>query len=239
MSRVFAIVGALVFLSSLVYFGLCYARYFGAEQPWSWEAAWRPLLINLSLFTAFALHHSVFARTPVKTWITRHVPAELERSVYVWIASVLFIVVCAAWQPVPGTLWRGSGGVASVLAIVQIASTLFVLDSARRLDTLALAGVRQAFGGHAVAGPPAPPTADSLLETGPYALVRHPIYLGWFVLVWGAPEMNGTRAAFAAMSCLYLVLAMPFEERDLRRTFGDAYARYQARVRWRVLPGLH
>ncbi len=58
--------------------------------------------------------------------------------------------------------------------------------------------------------------------------VRHPIYLGWFLVVWGAPDMNGTRLAFAAASCFYLLLAITFEERDLRRTFGAAYGQLHA-----------
>jgi protein-S-isoprenylcysteine O-methyltransferase Ste14 len=69
--------------------------------------------------------------------------------------------------------------------------------------------------------------------------VRHPIYLGWFLMVWGAPEMTGTRLVFAAASCVYLLLAIIFEERDLHRTFGTAYQRYARRVRWKVLPGVH
>ena len=32
-------------------------------------------------------------------------PPELERSIYTWAASLLFIAVCAAWQPVPGALY--------------------------------------------------------------------------------------------------------------------------------------
>ena len=43
------------------------------------------------LFTIFALHHSMMARTGAKAWLTRQVPPELERSLYVWISSVLFL----------------------------------------------------------------------------------------------------------------------------------------------------
>jgi hypothetical protein len=63
-------------------------------------------------------------------------------------------------------------------------------------------------------------------EHGPYGLVRHPIYLGWIFMVWPAPVMNGTRLAFAAISTVYLIVAIPFEERDLGRTFGPAYRHY-------------
>ena len=34
----------------------------------------------------------------------------------------------------------------------------------------------------------------------------------------------------------YLVAAIPLEERSLLKSFGDAYADYQRRVRWRVVP---
>jgi protein-S-isoprenylcysteine O-methyltransferase Ste14 len=51
--------------------------------------------------------------------------------------------------------------------------------------------------------------------------------------------MTGTRLVFAAVSTAYMVLAVPFEERDLRRAFGPAYAGYARRVRWRMLPFIY
>ena len=48
--------------------------------------------------------------------------------------------------------------------------------------------------------------------------------------------MTGDRLAFATLTSLYLVLAIPLEERSLRQSFGDDYARYAARVPWRVFP---
>jgi protein-S-isoprenylcysteine O-methyltransferase Ste14 len=44
---------------------------------------------------------------------------------------------------------------------------------------------------------------------------------------------------FAGISAVYLVVAMPIEERALRRSFGEAYARYQEHVRWRVVPYIY
>jgi protein-S-isoprenylcysteine O-methyltransferase Ste14 len=48
--------------------------------------------------------------------------------------------------------------------------------------------------------------------------------------------MTGDRLAFATLTSLYLVLAIPLEERSLRQSFGDDYARYAVRVPWRVFP---
>ena len=78
-----------------------------------------------------------------------------------------------------------------------------------------------------------------LRTTGVYALVRHPIYLGWILLVFGTPSLNGTRLVFAAVSTLYLAIAVPWEERALLATFGAEYRTYQNRVRWRMVPGIY
>ena len=47
--------------------------------------------------------------------------------------------------------------------------------------------------------------------------------------------MTGDRLAFAVITTLYLVVAIPWEERSLERAFGEAYGRYKARVRWRMI----
>ena len=117
---------------------------------------------------------------------------------------------------------------------VQAGAVVFTVNSARRLGLLHLAGLAQVLRADAAASAPA-----ELDQSGPYALVRHPIYFGWLLIVWPAPTMNGTRLVFAIVSTLYLGLAVPFEERDLRRLFGPAYDAYARRVRWRIVPGLY
>ena len=228
--HVIAVGGGLAFAGSLLYFAFCYFVAFGAPAPG--VSAGPAVAVNVLLFTAFAMHHSLLARTGLKSWLTRFVPASLERTTYVWVSSVLFALVCAAWQPVPGTFWRADGVLTWALLGVQAAAAVMTLVAARHLDVLELSGVRQAL-----SWPPRRPV--TLDEHGPYSLVRHPIYLAWLLLVWATPFMNGTRFAFALTSSAYLIIAIPFEERDLRRAFGEAYGRYAARVRHRLIPGLY
>ena len=75
--------------------------------------------------------------------------------------------------------------------------------------------------------------------TGPYGWVRHPIYLGWVMIVFAMPTMTMTRMVFAAVSTAYIVIAIPFEERSLRRASGGTYDRYLKRVRWKLVPGVY
>jgi methanethiol S-methyltransferase len=227
-----AIAGGLIFIASLAYFGWCWVR--GFDTAATSAAMLAPTVVDVLLFSVFAMHHTLFARTGLKRWVTAHVPPVLERSTYVWIASALFIATCALWQPVPGAIWRIEGPLAVVMRVLQAIAAAATLVAARSLDALDLAGLRQVMtAGH----PQAPPRA--LDDHGLYGLVRHPIYTAWLAIVWLPPVMNGSRLVFAIVSSLYLCLAVPFEERDLRRVFGDAYAQYQRRVRWRMVPFLY
>ena len=74
--------------------------------------------------------------------------------------------------------------------------------------------------------------------TGPYGLVRHPIYLGWFLIVFAVGTMTMTRLVFAVVSCVYLLIAIPLEERSLRAASGGAYDRYMQQVRRKLIPGV-
>jgi protein-S-isoprenylcysteine O-methyltransferase Ste14 len=58
-------------------------------------------------------------------------------------------------------------------------------------------------------------------------------------MVFGAAHMTGDRLAFAAITSLYLCVAVPWEERALRQSFGAEYDRYMQQVRWRVVPYMY
>jgi protein-S-isoprenylcysteine O-methyltransferase Ste14 len=224
--------GALLFAVSLAYGVYCYVIVFGrSAEPGS---AIPSAVVNAGLFSIFALHHSLFARTRLKAWVRRTAPPLLERSIYTWVASLLFLAVCAFWRPVPGELYRLEGLLWWVGAGAQIAGLVLTFLGARALDVLDLAGVRTALPSRGATGRPAP-----LVTSGPFALVRHPLYFGWALLVFGAPHMTATRFIFALVSTAYLALAIPWEERGLLETFGPAYDEYRRRVRWRMMPGVY
>ena len=223
-ARAFVWLGGAMFVTSLSVCAWSYAFVMGRPAP---PSGWLPLIADTVLITIFACHHSLFARDGVKTWLARHVPAALLRSVYVWIASLLLILVCASWRPIGGTFYAATGIAAFACAAVQLAGLLITARGVARIDPLELAGIRPAT------------HAQGLQVTGPYRLVRHPLYLGWVLMVFGAAHMTGDRLAFAALTTAYLAIAIPWEERSLRASFGDAYARYQRDVKWRMIPFIY
>jgi protein-S-isoprenylcysteine O-methyltransferase Ste14 len=198
----------------------------------------RAAAIDTALFTAFALHHSIFARLRLKAWVSARVSPALERTTYVIAASVLFAGMLWSWRPVPGVAWRAAGAAAIGLYALQLAGVLLTAHASRQLGVFALAGLEQASGGPAAASTPGA-EKPALRQTGLYGLVRHPIYLAWLLMVWPTPVMTGSRLLFAVISTAYLAIAVPFEERTLAREFGPAYAAYRKAVKWRMVPYLY
>ena len=228
----FAWAGAALFAGSLGYFLFSYVVTFGeiAAGPLTAGA----LVTNTALFSVFGLHHSVFARERVRAWVARQFTPALERSVYVWTASLMLILVCALWRPVPGVAWDVGGAPRWLLHGAQLFGVWLTLRSAAAIDVWELAGVRQAEG-----GPQGRPERSEFSTEGPYGWVRHPIYLGWFLIVFPVPLMTMTRLLFAVVSSVYILIAIPFEERSLRRTSGGAYEPYRRKVRWKLIPRLY
>ncbi len=232
-AQAFAWSGAALFVLSLIVF--LYSYFVALDRVAPRGAGLRDTVINIGLFTAFAVHHSLFARTGVKSLMSRLLPAPLERSIYVWVASLLFIAVCVLWRPLPGELYRLDGGTAMFLYGIQALAIILTIIASSALGVLDLAGIDRMRAD----GPPHPTSDVPLHTSGLYGFVRHPIYFSWALLVFATPHMTMTRLVFAVVSCAYLAVAIPFEERGLLDQFGDEYRRYQRRVKWRMLPGVY
>ena len=167
--------GAGVFVASLLYFLFSYDVTFVKTVEGS--AGLGAVIWNVVLFSIFALHHSVFARSGMRSAIQRRWPT-LERSLYVWAASVLLVVTCALWRPVGGDVWKIYGTPAYLLRLLHLGGIVLSVMSAAAIDIWELSGVKQIY---------APvnsqrPTPNSQIEsteefktTGAYGLVRHPI----------------------------------------------------------------
>jgi protein-S-isoprenylcysteine O-methyltransferase Ste14 len=86
--------------------------------------------------------------------------------------------------------------------------------------------------GHFWSGPVAVRARHTVVTGGPYALVRHPLYLGILLLAAGSALAHPSLAVVCAAAGLAAGIAykIPVEERVLRATCGDAYARYAAEV---------
>lgn len=72
-----------------------------------------------------------------------------------------------------------------------------------------------------------------LITTGPYAVVRHPIYTGLITAFLGCALALGQWRGLLATAIVTLALwrKLRHEERWMQQEFGEAYRSYRARVR--------
>jgi protein-S-isoprenylcysteine O-methyltransferase Ste14 len=72
-----------------------------------------------------------------------------------------------------------------------------------------------------------------LIQSGPYALVRHPIYTGLLLTLIGTTIAVDRWRALIALPLLLagILYKITVEERFMRDRFGDAYAHYRSRVK--------
>jgi protein-S-isoprenylcysteine O-methyltransferase Ste14 len=143
---------------------------------------------------------------------------------WVLIQGVLLVLVAAAgWSLGPD--WSGPvrfGGI--VVGIALIASGI----------ALAVRGVADL--GRAMTPLPRPRDDGELVQTGAYALVRHPVYGGLILAAfgWALLKASFVAIAFAAVLGLFFLLKSTREERWLEQCYPD-YPAYRARTR-RFIP---
>jgi protein-S-isoprenylcysteine O-methyltransferase Ste14 len=78
-----------------------------------------------------------------------------------------------------------------------------------------------------------------VISTGPYAIVRHPMYGSIMLFFFGVPLLLGSwwGLLIAPLFVVLFAVRTGIEERALAADLPD-YADYAARVRYRLLPGL-
>ena len=76
--------------------------------------------------------------------------------------------------------------------------------------------------------------ARALATSGPYALMRNPLYFGNFVIGLGWSILAGLRGVIlftVSFVLLYVIVIIPHEEAFLREKFGRDYEEYCVRVK--------
>lgn len=184
------------------------------------------LFINLTLLGLFAVQHSLMARPFFKRWIQRFIPQAAERSTYVLASSVAMILMFALWEPLGGIVWsfESATAVASAYAGYAFGWGL-VLFSTFAINHFDLFGLRQSW--KYFRGQPYEPL--QFVQPWIYRVVRHPLYVGWFAVMWFTPTMTVTHLLFAVATSAYMLAAIPLEERDLIDAHPE-YTDYKKRV---------
>jgi protein-S-isoprenylcysteine O-methyltransferase Ste14 len=207
----------------------CAAILFGAAGTLAWPAGWgfMALFFGATLPMGLRLAREDPAllaermRSPIQpgqpAW-DRVILSLLVSAMLVWLVLMPLDAVRFGWSAMPAWLqWVGGAG---------LLLSLWMMDRAFRANTFLAPVVRiQAERGHRV------------ITTGPYAIVRHPMYSGALVMFFSTALLLGSwwGVAGAAVLSMLLVARTVMEDRELHLRLAG-YPDYARRVRWRLVP---
>jgi protein-S-isoprenylcysteine O-methyltransferase Ste14 len=138
-------------------------------------------------------------------------------------ASALYTIIVLppldyrlGWSPVP---WY-----VSVIGVALVALSFYFFYLVSKINTYAAANVRVE-------------KVQSVVDTGVYGLVRHPMYFGTLFLIVDTPLALGSWWTLLLTPAFLLLLyfRIASEEKVLMRDLAG-YAEYQRKVRYRLIP---
>jgi protein-S-isoprenylcysteine O-methyltransferase Ste14 len=80
-------------------------------------------------------------------------------------------------------------------------------------------------------------TDQTVISTGPYAIVRHPMYAGALVMIAGIPL--ALRSAWALLACLPMLIVIVWRLTDEEAYLAEhlaGYRQYREKTRYRLIP---
>ena len=222
---------AKMFAQTLFSFGVMGALLFLSAGTLDWPAAWGFLLgmIVFGLWAGLSLarHDPALVKERTSSLIQKDQPfadkifvGTLLVTMMGWLVLIGFDAVRFAWSHVP--LWVQCLGVLLLLVGGWIA------DRALRQNSFAAAVVKVQK-----------ERAQTVISTGLYGFVRHPMYFGMMFVLLGIPLLLGSWWGLAVSFILILLFCVRIllEEKALR-TGLEGYEAYTAQVRYRLIPGI-
>ena len=181
------------------------------------------LLVNLALLSLFAVQHNIMARLWFKRAWTKVIPIQVERTTFVFLTSAILAIMFWQWRPMTGVLWEVTNpALVLVLQLVFFAGWGTVLLVTFLIDHFDLFGLRQVFLWDNY-------TPPRFKEWSLYRHSRHPLYLGFIIAFWATPKMTTGHLLFAAVTTVWMVISIQFEEHDLSELHPE-YLAYKERV---------
>jgi protein-S-isoprenylcysteine O-methyltransferase Ste14 len=201
-----------------------------ASGHWNWIEGWLFGLWMASMVLASTLY--LFFKNPDLLAERSKAPGSGNQKGWdKWFQSLayVFFVVWLVLIPLDASRFRWSPVFPLWLKIVgglMLAPALFFIQRATMDNNFLSAAVRlQSDRGQQV------------VSTGVYAIVRHPLYLGLFFMLIGAPLMTGSLFGLILSLAVIvsLVVRIRGEEKMLLEEL-DGYAEYQQKVKYRLIP---
>jgi protein-S-isoprenylcysteine O-methyltransferase Ste14 len=219
-----------VLIQTLIWFALQTVLLLGVADDWTWPQGWTYLGEVLALSGATTV--GLMLNDPELLKARMSSPFKRGQRRQDLAIMAVFLAAYVGWFVVIGLdhrfLWSGMPLLVQILGAVLIGVGMMLVWETFRANTFATTQVRvQAE------------RTQTVVDTGPYAYIRHPMYAGMVLYVLGTPLMLGSLWGLAATPVLFVLLALRTlgEETVLKQDLAG-YPEYMTKTPWRIVPGV-
>jgi len=199
------------------------------------DASYINYFINAGLYLVFIFIHMLMTLPAFKRRVYGSVTGSaFERRVYIMVSIITWVGVYFLHKPVPGFAYLSP-------VWLQFLGTCLLLLCVFAFFEYANFEMMNGFIG--MPGTELSHTTDKtapLMQTGSYAMVRHPMYRAMILLTFSSLLIhpNAAQLFFAIIISLSFIGFVPFEERMLLQARGDEYAKYMEITPYRIIRGI-
>jgi methanethiol S-methyltransferase len=186
------------------------------------------IISHIILATAWILYcvlHSVLASSKFKQTASDKMRRQYKfyRLYYTVFAFAGFVLVLFYQITIPSYRIFIPNTVSLVLGIIIAFSGLLIMTICILKYFMQLSGLKGLIENR---------TSNELMITGIHKIVRHPLYAGTFVFIWGLVVIFPLASLLIADTIItvYTLIGLRFEEMKLEKEFGEAYRLYKQKV---------
>jgi len=177
------------------------------------------------LWIIYCVLHSVLASTSVKQSVQQRLGKNYKYyRIFYTVFSFLFLVALLYFQVTISTSQLFNLTSFSVLFGILITfAGLMLMIACIGKYFISLSGLRSLVSEN---------SSNQLMITGVHRYVRHPLYLGTFIFIWGLFLLLPYLSLLIANTIItiYTLIGITLEEKKLIREFGESYLQYRSKV---------
>ncbi|WGH79646.1 methyltransferase family protein [Jannaschia ovalis] len=219
---------------ALAVIAMIVAMFFGMSEssgrvPYPWA-----ILANAALILQFPIVHSLLLTKRGGKVLTALAPARhagtLATTSFAIVAAIQLLALFALWTPSGIVWWRAEGWAFWAICAAYAGSWLLLMRSNYAAGVEVQSG---ALGWMSLAAD-RKPEFPAMPDTGPFRVIRQPIYVAFALTTWTVPVWTPDQLALAVTLTAYCLLAPRLKEKRYARRYGDRFRAYQQRVPYAI-----
>jgi protein-S-isoprenylcysteine O-methyltransferase Ste14 len=219
-------------IQTVISFAVMAVLLLGVAGDWGWPQGWTYMGEVVALSIASTVWLWFNDRALLEARLSSPFRKRDQRPKDLLIIA-LFVPVMLGWMVLIALdarryMWTSTPLWAQIVGAVLIGAGMVLVWETYRANTFATTQVRvQAE------------RAQTVVDSGPYLYVRHPMYAGMVLYLLGTPLMLSSLWGLAVIPLLFLLLALrTLGEEQVLKADLPGYAEYMTKTHWRIIPGI-